>query len=73
MADKLTEPSKVKWELEPYDFARSNLIFTWFAYARIVARKHNMPPPEPRFDDLSNEEIETSIQLLRDLAHLPPM
>lgn len=67
------DPTRMKWELVPYDFRRSNLIFTWFAYARIVARKHNMPPPEPDFGTLSDEEVETSIQVLRDLAHLPPL
>lgn len=41
-------------------------------YAAIVARKHNLVTPLDDLNDLSDEEIVSRLQLVRDLAHLPP-
>jgi hypothetical protein len=66
-------PKDLPWENVSFDFRKSGLVFQWFAYARIVARKHNVAPPEPDFESTSIEELEASVQTLRDLAHLPPV
>jgi hypothetical protein len=67
-----SDPSRAKWEFVPFNFKRSGLILSWFVYARIVARKRGIPPPEPDFDSLSDEEIDSSVQMLRDFVHPPP-
>lgn len=60
------------WLNASNSYSRSNTIFSWYAYARIVARKHNMPAPEPQdWDNLSDEEILVMVTVLRDLAHVP--
>ncbi len=72
MVTKQVDIRQMPWELVPMDFRRSGLIFSWFAYSRIVVHKHTIAPPEPDFEALSNEEIELQVSLLKDLAHLPP-
>jgi len=47
-------------------------IFAYHSFSRIVARKHGISVPAIDLDSLSNEEIETRLQVMRDLAHLPP-
>lgn len=51
---------------------RAWLDFAYAGYARIAVRKHNLPPPPGIVADLSDEEVDRRVALLRDLAHLPP-
>ena len=46
--------------------------FAYVAFARIVARKHNIPVPEVDLANLSDEELERRLRLVSELAHLPP-
>ncbi|DAD50356.1 hypothetical protein QIL38_gp1 [ssRNA phage Gephyllon.2_5] len=46
--------------------------FAFKAYARIIARKHNVTVPIIDLAALSDEELERDLGLVRDLAHLPP-
>jgi len=52
--------------------ARNWAEFAYRGYARIVARKHGIPAPDDVITDLSDEELDQRLALLRDLAHLPP-
>jgi hypothetical protein len=52
--------------------ARSWQEYAFHAYARIVARKHGLAAPTLDLTSLSDEELETSLATVRDLAHLPP-
>jgi len=42
------------------------------SFARIVARKHGVTVPLSNLQDLSDEELENRLQVIRELAHLPP-
>lgn len=72
MPNTKTDPRNMPWELVPYDFRKSGAIFNWYAYSKIVVRKHGISPPEPDFESLTTEEIDALTTVLRDLAHLPP-
>jgi hypothetical protein len=54
------------------DSTRAWNIFAIRGYATIVARKHNLAVPVLELESLSDEEILVRLQLVRDLAHLPP-
>lgn len=47
-------------------------IFAYHSFARIVARKHGLVPPELDFSSLSDEEVEVRLRMVQELAHLPP-
>ncbi len=54
---------------------RALSVFALQAYGRICARKHSMAvPPEvlASVENLSDEELERWVQMLRELSHLPP-
>jgi hypothetical protein len=46
--------------------------FAYMAFARIIARKHDIVVPEVAFEDLSDEELARRLRLVTELAHLPP-
>jgi len=68
MADNQTLPEK-----KAPATSRDMRIFAFKAYARIAARKHGVVVPDNvYFEDLSDEDLEQDLALVRDLAHLPP-
>lgn len=52
--------------------ARSWQEFHFRSYAHICAVKHGMVVPENDVEDLSDEELESRIRVLEDLARTPP-
>lgn len=42
-------------------------------YLRVVVRKHGLNPPEVDIKSLSDEELREMVDLVRDMAHLPPV
>jgi hypothetical protein len=48
-------------------------LFAAKAYAKIIARKHDIAVPDiDVFESLSDEELSQRLRLLSELAHLPP-
>lgn len=47
-------------------------IFAFRGFARIVARKHGIAVPELNLESLSDEDLESRLRLISELAHLPP-
>lgn len=58
-------------EADRTNLEREWLIFTFKAFATIIARKHGLVVPEVDFDSFSNERIEKNVRILGELAHLP--
>ena len=56
----------------PLDKTREWLEFLFRGYSAIAVRKHGTVLPVAPLSTLSNEELERMVQLVRDLAHLPP-
>jgi len=46
--------------------------FEYTAFALIVVRKHKISVPAVDVQSLSDEELARRVDLLRELAHLPP-
>lgn len=51
---------------------RAWMIFALHGFARIVARKHSLVVPIEDYETLSDEELVTRYETIRELAHLPP-
>jgi hypothetical protein len=51
---------------------RAWLEFSFLSFSRIANRKHGFAVPDLPLDRLSDEELQRRVDLLRELAHLPP-
>lgn len=54
--------------------ARAVMEFRYIAYSAIVSRKHAISAPVPgdQVSNMSDEDLRDIVELMRDLAHLPP-
>lgn len=52
---------------------RKALVYSFFAYQRIVVRKHGLTPlyTESEVERMSDRSLSEAVEIVRELAHLP--